>query len=335
MRFKFLPRSFLLTLSLAVAFFLINFAFDASPVLAISSNDISVNIAPRNPNPNETTTITLSSFAANLDSVLITWSVDGTVSSAGIGKKSFSLQAGTAGSQKRVTVKISMPDGEINKTITIRPSVMTLLWEATDSYVPPFYKGKALLSEGSDVKVVAMPEIRVGTTMANPKNMTYSWKKDYNPDQQASGYGKSFYVYTSDYLERSTNISVVAQTIDQTFSSEASINPASVNPKISFYRRDFSLGTLWDQALTNGHQIVGDDTVVAVPYYISPKEIRTPSLIFRWYINESPVNAKSYFKNIMPLKVEDGMSGTAELRLDIENTDKIFQTASHKIDVQF
>ncbi len=335
MRFKFLSLSFFLSLSLTASIFITTFTVAPSLALAISASDISVNIGPQNPNPNESTTITLSSFAANLDSVLITWSVDGSVASAGIGKKSFSLQAGSAGSQKRVTVKISMPDGEINKTITIRPSVMTLLWEATDSYIPPFYKGKALLSEGSEVKIVAMPEVKVGTTMANPKNMTYSWKKDFNPDQQASGYAKNFYIYTTDFLENSSTVSVVAQTIDQKFASESSITTSSINPKITFYRRDFSLGTLWDQALSNGHQIMGDDTIIAVPYYISPKEIRTPSLVFRWYINESPVKAKSYFKNIMPLKVEDGMSGKAELRLDIENTEKIYQTASHKIDVQF
>jgi len=33
---------------------------------------------------------------------------------------------------------------------------MVLLWQADDSYVPPFYEGKALPSPNSEIKVVAM-----------------------------------------------------------------------------------------------------------------------------------------------------------------------------------
>jgi hypothetical protein len=78
---------------------------------------------------------------------------------------------------------------------------MTLLWQANDAYVPPFYKGKALLTEGSDVKIVAMPEIKSGSGTINPKNLTYSWKKDYTNDPDGSGYGIHSYVFMSDFLE--------------------------------------------------------------------------------------------------------------------------------------
>src|ERR1035437_8597866 len=182
---------------------------------AVSQSSILVNVAPENPTPNENVSITLSSYASNLDSVLISWSVDGKTVLSGIGKKSFSLNAPAAGGETNVVASISLPDGAIDTRIIIRPAVMILLWQANDSYVPPFYRGKALPTPDSEIKVVAMPEIKSGSSLVDPTNMTYAWKQDYNNMQDASGYGKNSFSYVNDYLESSSNISVVASTIDQ------------------------------------------------------------------------------------------------------------------------
>src|SRR3989344_8042891 len=163
----------------------------ASTVSAISPSAINVSIAPQNPAPNENVTITLSSFAANLDIVTISWIVNGKTALSGIGIKSFSTTVGGVGTEVRVAAKIMLPDGQIDKNIILRPSVLALLWQANDSYVPPFYKGKALPSSGTEIKVVAMPEIRVGATTANPKTLSYDWKKNYSNSPADSGYGKN------------------------------------------------------------------------------------------------------------------------------------------------
>ena len=114
-------------------------------------------MVPSNPAPYEETSITLKSYADNLDSVLISWSVNGKTTASGIGKKSFSITAPAAGAETNVVATISLPDAPIETKITIKHSVMILLWQATDSYVPPFYRGKELPTAESEVKVVAMP----------------------------------------------------------------------------------------------------------------------------------------------------------------------------------
>ncbi len=91
MQLNFLPKFLLLPLIIFSLFF----AFHA---FAISPSSISVDVAPPNPAPNENVTITLSSFAANLDSVSISWFVNGKSVLTGVGKKSFSITAGPAGS---------------------------------------------------------------------------------------------------------------------------------------------------------------------------------------------------------------------------------------------
>ena len=311
------------------------FVLFGTTVYAASSDSISVNIVPLNPAPYENTSIALSSYSYNLDSVLIAWSVAGKNVSSGIGKKSFSITAPAAGAETNVIATISLPDGPIETKIVIRPSVMVLLWQANDSYVPPFYKGKALPVPDSEVKVVAMPEIRTSSGLVDAKNMTYAWKKDYTNNVDGSGYGKNSFLFINDYLEDSNNISVVVSTVDQKYSSGASIDIGMTEPKILFYKNNNTLGTIWEETLKNSHKIQGSGIIEAIPYFISPKEIQNPTLVWSWFINDNRVNLTSFKKNLMPLQVEMNTHGTSKLRLNIENKDKIFQTTNKEINIEF
>jgi hypothetical protein len=309
--------------------------FFALNIQAATPANIIVKVTPENPAPYENTTINLSSFSYNLDTVMITWLVDGRTASSGVGKKSFSVTAPASGSSTTVVAKMDFPDGATESRIMIRPAAMALLWQATDSFVPPFYKGKALATLEGNVKVVAMPEIKSGSGYIDGKNMAYYWKKDYTNDQGASGYGKNFFLYTNDYLDGLNNVSVVASTADGKYSSTANINIGTVSPQISFYKKDLTFGILWEDTLESGHRIEGEEIIVAVPYFLIPKQIQTPTLVFKWSINGTAVPVESYRKNVVPLKVAEGTTGTSKLRLDIESTDRIFQTASKEINVEF
>lgn len=322
--------------------FLISYLFMASTMVlfpslvgAVSPSSILVNISPENPSPNENVNISLNSYSSNLDSVTIRWTVDGKVVLSGTGKKSVSVIAPEAGKETSITATISLPDGEIDKRIIIRPAVMVLLWQANDSYVPPFYKGKALPTPDSEIKVVAMPEIRNGASIVNPKNMVYAWKKDYTNVQDSSGYGKNYFLFSSDYLEDSTNIWATASTTDQKYTSSKNIDIRTTTPKILFYKNDYNLGTLWEQALSYGHQIFGEEVIEASPYFISPKEIRTPILTWDWSINDIFVNNSEIRKNVLPLRAQSGSSGTSKIKLEINNNYKIFETATGEINVTF
>ncbi len=319
----------LLSLGAISSIIWINFAY------AISPSSVGININPKNPAPNEEVSLTLSSYAANLDTVLIVWSIDNENTSSGIGKKTFSMTAGPAGSTTRVIATIYLPDGEIQKIITIRPSVLVLLWQADDSYIPPFYRGKALPTNESDIKIIPMPELNTSMGATSSKNLVYTWQKDYDNDQGASGYAKNYYTYKQDYLENSSTISVTVSTVDQNYSSGASITVPIVNPQISFYKRDEKMGTMWENAILDGHTITGNEIFEAAPYYISPAEIRYPELVFSWFINGDKVAEDPIYKNLLPLAAQEGTTGSATIKLNIESTDKIYQTAEKVMQIQF
>ncbi|HVU85592.1 MAG TPA: hypothetical protein VHC50_12165, partial [Puia sp.] len=145
---------------LAAGFFLF------SPVSAQNiqqSTSIIMSVIPANPKPGDIVDISLNSFAEDLNTSTITWVVNGKSSSGGVGQKSFSLQAPAAGSTTTVTAIVKTSDGQLSEVSTaLHPAVMDLLWQAEDSYVPPFYRGKALPGPDTFVKVVAMPQINTG-----------------------------------------------------------------------------------------------------------------------------------------------------------------------------
>ncbi len=306
-----------------------------SYALAGSPNDIIVNMAPENPKPNETVNINLNSYSYNLDTVNITYSVNNKIISEGVGKKSFSLIAPEISGENIVLINIDLPDGAVELRLVVKPNNTVLLWQAIDSYVPPFYKGKAFPTPESSIKVVAMPEIIVAKSMLNPKNMTYNWKLDYTNDGGASGYGKNFFIYTNDYLDKVNNVAVNINTVDQQYGVTEDINISSADAKIVFYKKDSRFGTMWDNAITNNHIIFEDEILEAHPYFISPKQLLNPLLSWNWTLNNTPISINSIFKNTIPLKKSEGVSGKAVLQVQIENKYKIFSTATKELNLEF
>lgn len=299
------------------------------------STSILVNVIPANPNPGEDVNVYISSYSDNLDIATMTWFVNGKSVLTGVGEKSLMLKAPSVGQETKIVVKIKSQTEESQVSTTIKPSYMVLLWEAVDSYVPPFYKGKALPTPDSFVKVVALPEITSGGVKIDPKNISYTWQKDFNNVLTDSGYGKNSFTFKNDYLENSNNIGVTAYLTDQQYSSAGRIDINMYQPFIDLYRKDLKLGTDWNNALSDSHFIKGSDIIVASPYFISPKDIRRPDLVFDWSINNTTVDNAGVNKNMLPLQTEEGVSGYANVRLEINNLNKIFQTAEKEINISF
>jgi len=322
-------------LSLFLIAVFLSFGVISTDTSLAASADIFIETIPANPNPDEDVLVTLSSYTDNLDTVPISWFINGKALSSGVGKKSFSLRAPKAGSTTTVSANISLPEGIAEKSVVIRPSTMALLWQANDSYAPPFYKGKALPSLGSEIKVVAMPEIKNSSGLVNSKNLVYSWQKNYENSVEDSGYGKNFMIYTGDYLDDSNNVGVTVSTIDGKYSASGTVDMPTLEPKIVFYTNDAVYGTLWERALADTERIDGSGIITAVPYFISPKELLHPSLIWNWFINDSRISISGSKKNSIPLQVQTGVTGISRLRLNIENKDKIFQTANKEINIEF
>jgi len=296
---------------------------------ALTASDISMTVAPENPQPNQDVTITLTSYSVDLNLSQITWYQDGKLKSNANGIKTFSVRTPDVGVSTTIRAVIKSNSATFEKQVVITPSEFDMLWEALDSYVPPFYEGKALPSSEATIKVVALPNAKSANGGAGA--YSYNWKKNYTIDQRASGYGKNTFTFKASYLNKEETISVNATS--QTTGGEASITIVPGKPKVVFYEESPLQGTLFAQALNNGYRLTSQEaSIVAEPYFFSVKDPNTNEIAYKWSINNNKIETPLP-KNL--LVVRGGENGRAKVGLELESVTKLFQltTQSFYIDI--
>jgi len=319
-----------------IIFILIIFSVGFFANAQVRNTDIILNISPEYPGLNQNVNATLNSYVIDLNKTNITWSINNQEESIGIGKKSFSFKTGEIGSSIIVSATINTIDGQnISKTITIVPANIDILWEAYDVYTPPFYKGKTLVPSQGKFKIVAIPNIVNQNGKVNSNNLSYLWKKDDKTQLDSSGWGKNYFIFQNSYLDKINTIEVTTSDILGGINATGKIILNTIKPKIIFYESDSSLGTKWQDSINDGFSInKSGSTIIAEPYFFSPKNINSSELSFVWSINGDKIPAQ-LTKNVLPIVPENGKSGTALISLLINNINTLFQSKEQKLNVQF
>ena len=295
----------------------------------VRDTDISISTSPEAPEPLGEVTVTISSFSVDLDKAQISWTLNGSQVLIGVGKKTFSFRVGDSGEVSTIDVFINMVGApSINKRITIQPGEIDLLWEAIDSYVPPFYRGKALLSSEAQIKVIAMPNITTPSgDRLKDSDFTYTWKRNYDVDQGASGYGKRSFTFENNYLEAIENVSVSASSVLGNYAAEGKTIITPGNPKIVFYEKDPSFGINYVQSINKDFPLRKSAlNIIAIPYFFSTSP-DSSDLKYNWTINNSSTETPTV-PNSLTIKVGEGSGNQAKIGLLISNLSKLFQTAS-------
>jgi hypothetical protein len=300
---------------------------------AIRDNDIDVELIPAVPGPNQNVKIELASYATTMNKATITWTLNGKQALTGIGKTSFSFTTGDIGSTTTVDIAIIVEQGtRVDKKITVQPSQVDLLWEANESYVPLFYKGKALPIQESRIRVVAFPVERDGSIQ--PLSKVYNWKKNYVVDQASSGYGKYFFVLKNSYIETSNNISV-ATSSQSGSGSIGSLTLNYIKPQILLYENNPALGLRLNKLLNSGLTMTsGEMTISAEPFYFSKYNsgITDRNMQYKWTINGTTIYPPAQ-PNEITIK-GSSQPGTASISIGITNINTLFQEAKQTISVK-
>lgn len=300
---------------------------------AIRDNDIDVELVPAVPGPNQNVKIVLSSYATTMNKATVTWSLNGKQALSGIGKTSFSFTTGDIGTTTTIDIAIIVEQGtRVDKKITIQPSQVDILWEASESYVPAFYKGKALPIQESKIRVVALPVEKDGSIQ--PLNKVYNWKKNFVVDQASSGYGKYFFILKNSYTETTNNVSV--GTSSQSGSgSVGSLTLNYIKPLVLLYENNPALGLRLNKLLNTGFTMTGGEmTVSAEPFYFSEykSSVAEKNMEYKWTINGTTVYPPAR-PNEITIK-GSSQPGTASISIGITNINTLFQEAKQTINVK-
>ncbi len=305
----------------------------AQSITDINVNDVSINTDPEIPQENQEVKVTLSSYLLNLDNTKIEWKVDGKSERTGTGLKSFLITTGGLGKKTTVTaIILDLNTGiRLEKNLVIEPSSIDILWEVKDGYVNSLYKGKILPVKESSIELTAIPN-RKNQTIVSQKNLTFTWKRNFDNIPDSSGFSKQSFSFKNDYLKEVEKIEITARDNSSSYVSSGKIDLIFYNPIILFYQKKDGLGVDFWNALNDGVSVGSNDfNLIAEPFFITPKNKNDTNLKYVWKVNGTTIETPPY-KSFITIR-GDGGSGISNIQLEVSNIGRIFQKVNRSLNV--
>ncbi len=302
---------------------------------SINEGDFEFEISPENPGPHEPVSLKISSNLVDTNRYLITWNVDGVDVQSGIGSRVLVLTTKDYGQAITISVAINLIDSTITKQAILMPQDATTLWEAVDSYAPPFYQGKKLPAYEALVRIISIPNFLGNKQSTATKNAVYNWSRNGNVIPDVSGYGKDSILIQHNRVRPSELIEVTSSATSGSSQAVSSVSIPFFNPKILFYERNITTGIRNILARNTIPLNQKSTSIEAEPYFFSVLNGNPNSLKINWTMNNKPVTLLDARKQTsLTIQKPDG-SGNASIGIKAENTNRLFQTAEQKLNVVF
>lgn len=311
-------------------------AYAQSSVDLILGTDLAIELSPAHPEPGERVYATARSTLIDLSSLTLSWSKNGEKMESGVGLTEFDIAAGNLGSETRLTLQAS--EGGIpfaTAEAVIRPTALELLWEA-DSYVSPFYRGRALPSAGTNLRLQAIPRfIRTDGSAIATKDLIFTWKRNGYVIQSASGRGKSSARLESPSLYGTDMITVEVKTQGGELASEAGARVESQSPHVALYQNHPVFGTMYYHALS-GRAVVSETeaTFSAVPFFAPATSPDDRSLTYQWKINGVDILNNETNPSMITINAEKS-PGEAAIELFLTHSTDLYLNATAAWDLLF
>lgn len=307
--------------------------------LGPGAESVSVELSSNFPKPGESITVNLLSYSGDLDRAKIFYSINGRTVSSGAGIKKFTFRMGALGTATTLGVVVEFqPAGRFEKTITFNPADVDILWQAADSYTPPFYRGKALPPRLSRIRVVAVPEMKtISGGRVKSDALVYQWKLDDKPQLEKSGLARNFMDFTLDYVSNDKTIFVNASSVNE--AGLAAVNTAyflTEEPEIIFYENRPTEGIVYENALGNTFPLKNEEvTLAAEPYFFSAVQKYKRYLSFVWSVGGNEVAGSVSDPSELTLKSPKDSSGESEISIQVKNDRKFLQQGRAGLTVSF
>lgn len=288
-------------------------------------NAVIIHASPATPSPGDTVHFTVEGSVYDFTKDLITWTINGKTVASAVAKSTIDTQVDAKGSPISVTVTVSDAVwGIASNALTLVPQQVDILYDAP-TYVPPFYRGRALPSAGGVMHLEALARLTKGGSPITNSAITYTWSRNGLVLGTLSGLGRSKIIIDAPGLYGADTISVRASAVDDTLSATASIVIKDAAPILALYEDHPLYGVTYFNALQDLTPASSDITVVAIPYFATITGLNDPAVRFNWLLNDSPVSASSTKKNVLSLYLD---KKSALLHLDVTSAKNFFLEAS-------
>lgn len=193
---------------------------------------------------------------------------------------------------------------------------MDIVWQ-TETNIPYFYKGKALATPLSDIKIAAIPLSNSGVVIKKD-TIFFRWFLDTNLFSE--GWGKDFIIFkTGIFTNEFYEIKVEAKNAEGTIRMGKTALISNAKPEIVFYERDNIYNIKSGRAVNNFLSLSGENKqFIAEPYFIPKSDLK--KINYNWKVNNSAAEKKEP-RNILNFSAPPGAKGEAIVNLKINYSD--------------
>lgn len=296
---------------------------------SVNASDIDITINPEFPQAFETITLRSESNSTDLNRYRASWYVGGSLKLSGIGKRNFDITLGDYGTTTTVTYVVELPEKSISKTLNFSPADASIIWEAVDSYVPLFYKGKKLPSSESLIRINAIPNFTTSNGATIPaESAVYLWKRNKQLIPNSGGYGKKSVLIQHNSLRNNELISVHVSDKNNTQSADREISIPIYEPVIHFYSQPYhqpNLGIALDDGFTMRTDTMN---VIAVPYFFSLSDQSWSDTNQTWRLNKDELSITDRENPLLLNISRASETGSNVFSLTMKGITKTLQSAS-------
>lgn len=235
---------------------------------------------PEFPLPHTETTVTIDDYSLDTVGSNITWYVDGVEQPNARNERSLKLISGKLGEKSVVKVALSRANTSVlSTTLTIVPTQIDIILEA-NTYVPPFYAGRALPTRDSMMRATAVVNDGTGTA-----DNAYVYQWSIGPTVLFGGKTKGKRTVDLEMPHYDDVLLFV-----EVFSAEgemlgrSAITLLATEPELHFYEHS-PLRGLREREILSPYKLIGEETTIyGEPYFVDSR-IKEDDAIFTWKIN--------------------------------------------------
>lgn len=295
----------------------------------MGQNGIKLTSSPTYPGPNSSVTVSLDDYSVESIGATITWYVDGIELSDNQNERSITLETGSVGEKIPVRVVLSRTNAPtLSSSLTLTPTVVDVTIE-TNTYVPAFYAGRALPSNDSPIRAVAV--VHDGTGAADT-TYSYKWSMGSTVFNAGAVKGKNVFEFTP---ERYTQAPLIVEVFkaDGSQIARKSIDLLVMDPELHFYEQS-PLQGLFEREVSSPYTLIGEETTIyGEPYYINA-QMQDSDANFTWKINGNPTQNDGTAPNAITLR-QVGGGGEAQIGLHVITKRQIPQFVEDAFQILF
>lgn len=274
---------------------------------------------PQFPSPNTPIEVSLDAYSLETTGATISWYVNDVPLERFENERTITIETGDIGEKTKVRVVLTRTNAPtLSSSITLIPSVIDVVLESS-TYVPTFYKGRALPSSESKLRFIAV--INDGTHVSESA-YTYTWSL--GSTVLLGGPMKGKYILDLD-MPHFADVPLFVEVVNPEGEviGKRSVFLTTTNPELHFYEHS-PLRGLSQKELADPLTLVGEETTIhGEPYYINAG-IRESEADFTWKINGEPTTPDDGIPNAITLR-HIGGEGDARINFRVLSKGRIPQ----------